>query len=694
MACIYAFSVDYDGCVADDGVIDPKISELMRQIYLSLKADPGARAILMVGSYRQSMASDVYCLKIKRNGSCFPVYEYILNEFKRINPDFANRISLDKFLLADIKEKKPNGAHFELAVRLSRMDVRRYQAVNESAEPIWHDQTKCGLQYVQMHHLAAQFHSDTIKYCFHDNCDDLILKPSHDYFSKFDFCIPSNVTLTHFCYELGRYKKKSLPIKGLGYIDFDYRENICQFNGALHAPIPQSITASTFQNVSIFAKHDKQLRLTLLRSSGRFFPFGQLIQIKGREYVDKFIGCLKNELIREEFNGYLLHLALNQNNVGEVKALLRRGVNYLALNDQGKHALECALQGNNLDMISCFIEYGGVQKNDKQLMRFVMSMSMIDFYDLIARLIESKSNRSVDILLHSRLNEAAALADYYIKIYLEIKNGTVRCTKKFFSRLMEDIVKNQRVSPMVDDLRRWYFHTLILPGDHFEEPALQALCFFMDEFLKKKCGPIEELIFAMLMLTPEIKEKMRLTNCVMNLYHYQVPLIIENYYQRFLGYQAVMKGKIKEELNDLRIVTEYILSRFSCRESEIVFYLKKHHPDVTWLHPQAQIDKTPKQIILKAIRKQSSKNKGDEQIQAAFLLLQCVVAQAITLPMIVGLLDSWKKIKLDRASDTVGVLLREADDSAGCGFFSFFSPGNMGFLTQLPATIKGLSRHS
>src|SRR3990167_3450940 len=99
MATVYAFSVDYDGCLADRGVVDPKMSLLIKKISLSLKQEPDSRAVLMVGSYRQSIESDVYCLKINRNGSCFPVYEDIVTEFKRIYPQLAHRFPLDKFLL-------------------------------------------------------------------------------------------------------------------------------------------------------------------------------------------------------------------------------------------------------------------------------------------------------------------------------------------------------------------------------------------------------------------------------------------------------------------------------------------------------------------------------------------------------------------------------------------------------------------
>ncbi|GEM_PF-5952996 len=687
MATIYAFSVDYDGCLADRGVSHPKMNALIREICFRLREDPDSRVILMVGSYRQSMASDVYCLKINRNGSCFPVYEYILSEFKRINPNFAHRISLDKFLLADIEEKKSSGAHFESAVRLGRVDAQ-YQAVEICLEPVWHDKKKCGLQYVQMHHLAAQFHNDTIMYYFHDNCDDLILKPSHQFFSKFNFCVPGNVTLTHFCYVLGYYQKQSTPIKGSGHIDFNYRQNILQFEGVLDAPIPQANFSSQLHNVSNSAHPDENLRLVLLRSCGRFFPFWQLVQTRGREFVDDFIARLQNPAIQKEYDGYLLHPAIAQNNVEAVNTLLSRGANYLALNERGKQALECAVQSNDLDMILCFVHRAAIEKTDDHLMRFVSSMSTLAFYHWIDSLIEKKLNRSVEVLLCYRLKDAAALSAYYINTYLKIKSGMVRCTKKFFFNLIEVVMKNQGGSSMVDNLYRLYFHASIFPGDYFEEPALQALCFFVDEFLKRRGRPADELLFAILMLLPEITEKMQLANHT----HDQM---IEHFYQRFLGYQAVMMGKIKEELNDLHVVSLHITNRFVCSEGEIIAYLKRQHDDVPWLPMQTSIVNTPKQIILEAIRKQSIKNRGNERINAIFFSLECMVAQAVTLPLVIELIDSWKRLKIEPLSrESVSDLLMNADDNAGCGCFSFFSPKNMGFLTQLPEIIEAVSRYS
>ena len=695
MATVYAFSVDYDGCLADRGVVDPKMSLLIKKISLSLKQEPDSRAVLMVGSYRQSIESDVYCLKINRNGSCFPVYEDIVTEFKRIYPQLAHRFTLDKFLLADIEEKQENGAHFELAVQRSRVDLREYQALKVLfSEPIWHDQKKCGLQYVQMHHLATQFHNDTIVYCFHDNCDELILTPSHQFFSKFNFCIPENVTLLQFCYVLGRYQKQFMSIRGVGHIDFDYRENIQQFEGLLHAPIPQTQLSNTLRNRPVALNLNEHLRLTLIKSRGCFFPFWELIEIRGREFADDFIARLQNQLIQKEYDGYLLHLALDENNVEAVKTLLRKDANYLVLNQQKKHALERVMQSKNIDMITCFAEHTEIEKNDPHLACFVSALSAIAFYNWIDSLIEKKLNRLANVLLRYRLNEVAALSPYYINTYLEIKNGTLRCTKKFFSSLLQTVLEDQRqISPMVGNLRRLYFHASILPSDHFEEPVLQALCFFVNEFLNGKYSPVEELFFAILVLTPEITEKMRLVD------HTQ-DQIMEKHYQRFLGYQAVMMGKIKEELNDLHVVSNYIVSRFACAESEIVSYLKRQHSDVPWLPLQTLIVKTPKQIILEAIRKQSIKNEDDKQIQAAFFLLQCMVAQTITLPLIVGLFDSWKRIKMKVPScepvsdfETVSDLLMKADDT-GCGCFSFFSPGNMGFLDQLPSIVEAASRFS
>lgn len=686
MATIYAFSVDYDGCLVDHGVIDPRADALIRKIYLTLRADPDARAVLMVGSYRQSIASDAYCLKINQNGSCFPVYEAILAKFKKNYPDLAHRISLDKFLLADIDEKKPSGAHFELAVQQYAVNPGRYHEAKVSSEPIWHDQTKCGLQYVQMHHLATQFYNDTIVYCFHDNCDELILKPSHRFFNQFKSCIPRNVTLRHFCYALGYCQKEflsTLPIRGLGHIDFYFRENIVQFEGKLHAPIPREKFSHRLRNLLTASNPDEH------ESRSRFFSFGQLLQNKGHEFVADFIGPLQNKSIQKEYDEYLLHLAVAQNNLDDVKNVLCRGANYLALNEQRKHALACAIQIGNTDMIACFAEYGDIKKNDYHLTRFILSMPMIEFYEWINSLIEKKLKQSVDVLLRHRLNEAAALSGYYFNTYLKIKNGAVHCTKKFFVNLIKTIMENQNpTSPMVDVFYQLHVRTSILPGDHFEEPALQALCFFVDEFLKIKCGPVDELLFATLMATPEITEKMPLTNCTQD-------QIIEKYYQRFLGYQAVMLGKIKEEFNDLRVVSTHIMTRFACSEGEITAYLKKQHGDVPWLPLRASVVNTPKQIILEAIRKQSIKNKGNERIQIVFFLLQCVVAQAVALPLIAGLFDAWKRTKIDVSSpDSVSDLLRKADDNAGCGCFSFFSLGNVGFLTQLPATIEAVSRYS
>ena len=159
---LIVYSLDYDGCIAPHASKDC-MANMMQHMIDMLKRHVNANLILMVGSARQSIHSDIYHQFYNKNGSCLVFLNTFFAGFKSSFSEFEDRVSLCPFLLEDIENKTKPGFHFEKRVDFSGADVEAYAnqhdiLVTKNFDHIrWHDHHKKAMIYAQMHHIAVQY---------------------------------------------------------------------------------------------------------------------------------------------------------------------------------------------------------------------------------------------------------------------------------------------------------------------------------------------------------------------------------------------------------------------------------------------------------------------------------------------------------------------------------------------------------
>ena len=228
-------SIDYDGCIsgrhAGDGAENMRLH--LRNLVIQ---NPQANLVLMVGSARQSIFSDLHHELANRNGSCWVFLKSFLLDFQSSFPDLADRVSLDPFLLEDIFCEKNPGHHFDLRVNASSevlkdmYDDRKRHSMH-GLDIHWQDTTKISLIYAQLHYIGMKHPGKKIAFHFYDDWD-YVLDALRKWYKLQIELIPNNFSLCLFQYVDGNFIKSPFNIDGVGFVDCDYSNNVKELHSS------------------------------------------------------------------------------------------------------------------------------------------------------------------------------------------------------------------------------------------------------------------------------------------------------------------------------------------------------------------------------------------------------------------------------------------------------------------------------
>lgn len=216
---IDVYSMDYDGCLArrklNEGESEETYVIAENRSFLALIAEKIKKqpnCVLFSGTNRQSATSNLGNATRNNNGSAFVAMDALAKHLK---------IRLDKLLMADIQGQLTSGQAFDNANNERRDVFFR----NQTAHPPWpFDESKASILYAQMHKVAKENPGEKIEFNFYDDKDEEILRPLHEFYTKYPELIPHNVRLNLHKYA-GENVVSLTPINGTGMIDTNYAES-------------------------------------------------------------------------------------------------------------------------------------------------------------------------------------------------------------------------------------------------------------------------------------------------------------------------------------------------------------------------------------------------------------------------------------------------------------------------------------
>jgi hypothetical protein len=203
MTKMYVYSLDYDGCMAENSIEDiiATNKELIDEMIAHINA--GDKVTLCVGSNRQNRGMDVKNSG-KGNPSVFSAYPALVNHIKSQiqDNDKKRNIQFDTILTRDTLNDVAPGTHFKneceniLHVRENLApSLSEFKTLNPP-DGAKHgvDESKISILYAQIHHFASLHPSEQIEFTFKDDRAN-ILKNLHTFYSQHPELIPNNVTL-------------------------------------------------------------------------------------------------------------------------------------------------------------------------------------------------------------------------------------------------------------------------------------------------------------------------------------------------------------------------------------------------------------------------------------------------------------------------------------------------------------------
>ncbi|HLB55702.1 MAG TPA: hypothetical protein VJK30_00025 [Coxiellaceae bacterium] len=239
---VFAFSVDYDGCISPAEFSDKNVEQNIHTANLirhfldavknKIKDKNNVKIIvrLLIGSARQSKLVDEFNRLGNQNGSCFIAFDILLDRLKTAcenDPTLSqHELDIDIFplLLEDIQRNLTIGTTFR------RREVYTQEFTRQCiAKHVPGDGSKRVLLRTQMHCMASLFPDAEIDFQFFDDRKNL-LDPLLTFFSSCPQCIPK-IKFTAYQYECGDLIRSYDHIIGCGYIDYDYPKNTNFFYG-------------------------------------------------------------------------------------------------------------------------------------------------------------------------------------------------------------------------------------------------------------------------------------------------------------------------------------------------------------------------------------------------------------------------------------------------------------------------------
>lgn len=341
---VIVYSVDYDGCISRNGPDGPlKIDDLMKNMANMLTTYPKAKIVVMVGSYRQDLNTDICNHSINNNGSCFVAIHELCSKFKENYPLLAHRIELIPFLLGDILHDLTPGKHFQDALTLYTQ--KEIHTLDSTPDFSWHDERKCALLFSQMQHIANIFPlCEKIWFKFHDDKENIIQHLAW-FYTQNSCWMPSLVLSLHRLL-LGKFDHSyETLLVGTGYTDKDYRENTKRINTSQNRLYQKTIHLLDNNSLNrIFSTTDKPMLILeeLLK---------QLDPITAEQRIDSF-----DQPIKLTLYSYLLYFAIEQKNIEQIVKLLKKGAHQGVFNVNLERPIIVACKNKLWDIVKIFIQ--------------------------------------------------------------------------------------------------------------------------------------------------------------------------------------------------------------------------------------------------------------------------------------------------------------------------------------------------
>ena len=466
---LFVCSVDYDGCVSVFSAGDAA-HNLFLHLHQILIEHPEANVVLMVGSARQSIISDLHHERVNKNGSCLIFFKDFLESFKLKHPDLADRISLDPFLLEDIFREKNPGHHFSIRVDSFSDELRaeyrdRGASFKNGIDIHWQDLFKRALIYAQLHYIGMKHQGKKIQFHFFDDRVCILDNLISLYGNKLEL-IPSNVSLRLFNYAAGHFNRNvSFDIGGVGFVDNDYSNNVKSFNvsGWLNS-LRVAITKRVLSEPNLtLAKH-----LYRLSSDKDHFIF--CLREKWGEYIFEFLDCTLSSHEKMVLVETWLPDMVASRDVARIQHCLR----YV-------HPNVC---------VDYFIE--ALEKNDDVLsgafLPAMLSVNLAEFSkNEITLILFSKKKYDWINNLYPSHDGCQSLVEW---CHLVEKNDFKKSLLRYFLNVLFIRCKDM---PIWIDLTRFAYHLSTLPGDALSEEACYALSVIVSRYARNSNGFVDRL---------------------------------------------------------------------------------------------------------------------------------------------------------------------------------------------------------
>lgn len=192
------------------------VEEIATEIVHNLEQHPEAIVVLMNASYRQTHQNDAYNWKKNGNGSCFVFLSRFHAYLKVKYPQYADRIMVDGFALADVEKGEWLGSAFEEA--LYQLDEHAYAAkppttYGDDLKIHWHDANKRALFTLMVRRLFQVYPHAEQYISVYDDRDDIV-QDTRSFFGAHRFLLSKKQHLRISAYENGTLKSHGEFIKG------------------------------------------------------------------------------------------------------------------------------------------------------------------------------------------------------------------------------------------------------------------------------------------------------------------------------------------------------------------------------------------------------------------------------------------------------------------------------------------------
>lgn len=250
MSKIYVLSLDFDGCIfigyQDSEAFVAANQPFIKTIIARVKQENFSKLILMIGSNRQSLETDIFGCCLLKTPSCFFVYQQLAAEFNKHIP-----CELDPYLLADSYGNQPAGENFNNALLCYQQAGLGSQAIqadvvntntlmNEISKKqgtifssFAFDERKLNCIYAQTHRSSSQYPNDEISFTFCDDRTDLLVA-LHNFFSENSDLLPK--LRLHFYHQASTgisLQSLQSDIYGNGPTDYNIAANLRKMTAGL-----------------------------------------------------------------------------------------------------------------------------------------------------------------------------------------------------------------------------------------------------------------------------------------------------------------------------------------------------------------------------------------------------------------------------------------------------------------------------